>query len=501
MFQVATVPEHGINTNLLVLFISESFVKKRKKDFSLFPDSVQATLQQYFQVFKDFKGEFKETQLLYQSANSGVQRILLVGMGDEAGLKCQDFRELGYTFQTVQEKLNTKRNHIYLGNLRACHNTLIENLTEGIYFRQYRFDQYKSDKKTKPTNTRYIFLCSKDDYSPRFRQAFLRTRKIMNGVFLARDLANQPSNFATPRDIKDKVIQHFSRYSTIQVEVLDKKELEKLGMDALLGVAKGSSHEPYLVIIKYLPPSSNKKRVALVGKGVTFDSGGISLKPPANMDEMKYDMSGAAAVVGSMEIIAHMQPKMEFYGVLPLVENMPDGSAMKPGDVVKSYSGKTIEVLNTDAEGRLILADALAYTVEKIKPGIVIDFATLTGSIMVALGDKRAGLFTNSDELKNVLFKAGEESGDWLWPMPLDDIYNKELESNVADIKNIGSRWGGAVTAAKFLENFVGKTLWAHIDMAGTANDVKHLGYWGKGATGFGPRLIAQVLKGLNKIL
>lgn len=501
MFQVATVPDHGINSNLLVLFISESFTKKRKKDFSTFPPSVEQTLQKYFQLYKDFKGEFKETQILYQPENSGVQRILLVGMGDETKLKCQDFRELGYTVQSIQEKLNTKRNHIYLGNFRTCQNTLIENLTEGIYFRQYSFDQYKSEKKAKENKARYIFLCSKDDYSPRFRQAFLRTRKIMNGVFLARNLANQPSNFATPTDIKNFIQKHFVQYPECSVEVLDRKKMEKLGMNALLGVARGSSQEPYLIIIKYMPVVSNKKRVVLVGKGVTFDSGGISIKPSAKMEEMKYDMSGAAAVIGSMDVIANMHPKTEFYGVLPLVENMPDGTAMKPGDVVKSFSGKTIEVINTDAEGRLILADALAYAQDRFKPGAMIDFATLTGSIVVALGDKRAGLFSNSEELKNILLKAGEESGDWLWPMPLDDIYKKDLESNVADLKNIGSRWGGSVTAAKFLQNFIGKTVWAHIDMAGTAYNVKHIDYWGKGATGFGPRLMAHVLKSLNKII
>ncbi len=501
MFQVATVPENGLNSNLLILFFPEGFVKKRKKDFSVFPSSVIPALENYFLNYKDFKGEFKETHLIYPQKESTVQRILFVGLGDEASLKCQDFRELGFTLQKVQEKFKTRRNHIYLGNLLACHNTLIENLSEGILFKQYSFNQYKSEKKDKENRGRYIYLCSKKDYSPRFRQAFLKTHKVMNGVFLARNLANQPSNHATPEDIKNFVQNHFAQYPHISVEVLDQKKLENLGMGALLGVAKGSTAPPFLVIIHYKPAASNDRRIALVGKGVTFDSGGISIKPSANMEEMKYDMSGAAAVIGSMDYVANAHPKTEFIGVLPLVENMPDGSAMKPGDIVTSYSGKTIEVINTDAEGRLILADALAYASKRFKPGVIVDFATLTGSIMVALGDKRAGLFSNSENLKNVLFKAGEESGDWLWPMPLDDIYKKDLESNVADMKNIGSRWGGAITAAKFLQNFVGKTTWAHIDMAGTANDVKHIDYWGKGATGFGPRLIAAAVKGLQRLI
>lgn len=500
MFQVATVPEHGLNSNLLVLFFSESFVKKRKKDFSAFPSPIIPYLENFFLNFKDFRGEFKETHLVYPEGNSGVQRILFVGLGDEASSKSQDFRELGFTVQAIQEKLRTRRNHIYLGNLLACHNTLIENLSEGIFFKQYSFDQYKSEKKDKENKGRYIYVCSKKDYSPRFRQALMKTRKLMNGVYLARNLANQPSNYATPEDISSFVQKHFAQYTQCTVEVFAQKKLTKLGMNALLGVAQGSSNPPFLVIIHYKPLTPNNKKIVFVGKGVTFDSGGISIKPSANMEEMKYDMSGAAAVIGSMEYIVNTGAKTEVIGVVPLVENMPSGSAIKPGDVVKSYSGKMIEVINTDAEGRLILADALAYANERFKPGAIIDFATLTGSIMVALGDKRAGLFTNSENMKNVLFKAGEESGDWLWPMPLDDIYKKDLESHVADIKNIGSRWGGAITAAKFLQNFVGKTQWAHIDMAGMANDVKHIDYWGKGATGFGPRLVAAALKWLQRL-
>ena len=501
MFQVATVPEYGLNSNLLILFLSESFVKKRKKDFSAFPPCVVSDLEYFFSNFKDFKGELKQTHLIYPAGNSSVQRILLVGLGDEEKLSAQDFRELGYTLQGVQEKLNTRRNHIYLGNLLVCHNALIENLSEGIFFKQYVFDRYKSEKKQKEKEkkARYIYVCSKDNYSPRFRQAFLKTQKVMNAVYVTRNLANLPSNDATPEDIKNFVQKHFAQFARCSVEVLERKELETLGMGALLGVAQGSVHPPFLVIIRYQPSNPNGKRIALVGKGVTFDSGGISIKPSANMEEMKYDMAGAAAVIGGMDYVAHALPKSEVIGVIPLVENMPSGSAMKPGDIVKSYSGKTIEVINTDAEGRLILADALAYANQRFKPNVIIDFATLTGAMMVALGDKRAGLFSNSENLKNVLIKAGDESGDLLWPMPLDDIYQKDLESSVADLKNIGSRWGGAITAAKFLQNFIGKTNWAHIDMAGLANDIKHIDYWGKGATGFGPRLIAAAVKGLQR--
>jgi leucyl aminopeptidase len=219
------------------------------------------------------------------------------------------------------------------------------------------------------------------------------------------------------------------------------------------------------------------------------------------MEEMKYDMSGAASVIGSMDIVSRLSPRFEVIGAIPAVENMPGGNAIKPGDVVTAFNGKTIEIINTDAEGRLILADALAYVEKEYSPQVMLDFATLTGSCMVALGDKRAGLFSNNEELSKLLKESGELAGERLWPMPMDDLYKKELESEVADIKNIGSRWGGAISAAKFLEEFVSKTTWAHIDMAGTANDIKHEDYLGKGATGFGTRLIGRALKLFEKYL
>ncbi len=502
MFQIATSPEHGLNTNLLVLLLSESFIRKRKKTFAKFPACIQEDLDFYFHNYKDFKGEFKEKLLYYPTKNTHVQRVLFVGLGDEAELDAQKWRDIGYLIQGEQEQLNSKRNHIFLGNLNGPTQQIIENLTEGIYFKQYRFEKFKSKKSESNNNhkARYIYVCGKDTYSPKYRQGFLKTRRIMQSVFLMRDLANLPSNEATPELIKNFVVKHFKKYANCELQIFNREALQKMGMNGVLSVARGSDCEPYFITIHYKPNGEGKKRVAFVGKGVTFDSGGISIKPSANMEEMKYDMSGAAAVIGIMDYVANVRPKAEVIGVLPLVENMPSGHAIKPGDVIKMYSGKTVEVINTDAEGRLILADALAYTVDKFSPGLVIDFATLTGACMVALGDKRAGLFSNSTEVRDLLFEVGEYSGDMLWPMPLDKIYGKDLESNIADLKNIGNRWGGAITAAKFLEAFVEQTPWAHIDMAGTANDIKHVDYLGKGSTGFGVRLIANALRRLIRL-
>ena len=498
MFQIATVSELGFNSHLFVFLLTEKFAKKRKKDFSAFPECVRPDLEWFFHEIKDFKGKYKESVLFYPRHCKTIARVLLIGLGESFDLDYYKFREVGQIIAGRQQKVNSRRNHIFLGNVPACNVKLIEHLTEGILFKQYKYEELKTDTHNHAIEPRFIYVCGKHAYSPKFRQAVIRTNKLMNSIVLTRNLANQPANIATPTFIKDTVVKHFKNVEHCTVEVYDRQNLEKLGMNAILAVAQGSKNEPYLLVIRYQQPGV-KKSLALVGKGVTFDTGGISLKPAANMHEMKYDMSGAAAVFGIMDYIVHTKPHWNVYAIVPLVENMPGGNAIRPGDVIKSFSGKTIEILNTDAEGRLILADALYYAIKEFNPGVVIDFATLTGACMVALGDKRAGLFSNSQQLQKALFEAGEESGDLLWPMPLDDIYQKDLESDIADIKNIGDRWGGAITAAKFLEFFVEKKLWAHIDMAGTANDVKHLDFLGKGATGFGVRLVAAALKKLTK--
>lgn len=499
MFQIATVPEYGLNSHLLIIMLTEKFTKKRKKDFSIFPACVQKDLEWFFSEAKDFKGKFKETLLFYPRFLESVERILLVGMGDSFNLDFYKFREIGYLIETRQKEVKSRRNHIFLGNFPVCNQKIIEQLTEGILYKQYTFDEYKSESNVPSIEPRYIFVCGKNDYSPKYRQVVIKTRKLMSGIYLARNLANQPANVATPAYIKELVVKNFKNKNHCSVEIYDRENLQKMGMNAILAVAQGSHNEPYLLVIKYQPPQA-RKTVALVGKGVTFDTGGISIKPPANMHEMKFDMSGAAAVIGAMDFVVNHKLHFNVIGVIPLVENMPGGGAIRPGDVIKSFSGKTIEILNTDAEGRLILADALTYAVREFKPSVVLDFATLTGACMVALGDKRAGVFSNSPDLRQALFEAGEESGDLVWPLPTDDIYRKDLESDIADIKNIGSRWGGAITAAKFLEFFVEDATWAHIDMAGTANDVKHIDFLNKGATGFGVRLVAAMFRKINKI-
>ena len=295
----------------------------------------------------------------------------------------------------------------------------------------------------------------------------LRGQAIGAGVGLAREWANRPGNHCTPSLLADEARQLAKRHD-LKVEILDRKAIEKLGMGSFLAVSQGSDEPPRFIVLRYQGAAKSKAPIVLVGKGVTFDTGGISIKPAAEMDEMKFDMGGAASVLGTLRAVAELKPKVNVVGIIAACENMPDGRALKPGDVVTSLSGQTIEVLNTDAEGRLLLCDALTYA-ERFKPAAVVDIATLTGACVIALGNHRSGLFTADDALASELVAAGQAGLDPCWRMPLDEEYDEGLKSNFADMANVGPRAGGAITAAMFLRRFTGKYRWAHLDIAGTA--------------------------------
>jgi leucyl aminopeptidase len=295
-----------------------------------------------------------------------------------------------------------------------------------------------------------------------------RGRAIAAGVELAREVANRPGNHCTPTLLAEQAVALGKQQTGLKVEVLERKDIEKLGMGAFLAVAQGSEEPPRFIVLKYQGAGKKEAPVVLVGKGITFDTGGISMKPAAEMDEMKFDMGGAASVLGTFRAVAELKPKINLIGLIPTCENMPDGRAIKPGDVVTSMSGQTIEILNTDAEGRLILCDALTYA-ERFKPAAVVDIATLTGACIIALGHQHAGLFSPDDVLADALLAAGRAALDTAWRMPLDEEYDEALKSNFADIPNVGPRAGGAITAAKFLQRFTAKYRWAHLDVAGVA--------------------------------
>ena len=299
------------------------------------------------------------------------------------------------------------------------------------------------------------------------QRGLARGEGIAAGVTLAREWANRPANHCRPRDLADEA-KRLGKSHGLKVEVLDRKQAEALGMGAFLAVTQGSEEPPRFIVMRYEGAGKGAAPVVLVGKGITFDTGGISIKPSAEMDEMKFDMGGAASVLGTMRAVAELKPEVNLVGIVPTCENMPDGRAVKPGDVVTSMSGQTIEILNTDAEGRLILCDALTYA-ERLKPAAVVDIATLTGACVIALGHHRSGLFCADDELAQELLAAGDAGQDPCWRMPLDEEYDEALKSNFADMGNVGGRAGGAVTAAMFLKKFTGKYRWAHLDIAGTA--------------------------------
>jgi leucyl aminopeptidase len=367
------------------------------------------------------------------------------------------------------------------------------NFTLGGELRAYKFDQYKTKKKDESDKEGPLdaHIAVADAASAQAQIA--ESAHMAEAVALARTLVNEPANVLSPTEFARRASELMKL--GVEVEILDDKAMAELGMRALLGVGQGSEEGSRLVLLRWNGGAEGGAPIAFVGKGVVFDTGGISIKPAASMEDMKGDMAGAAAVTGALYAIAARKAKANVVGVLGLVENMPDGKAQRPGDIVKSMSGQTIEIINTDAEGRLVLCDALHYVIESFKPAAVIDLATLTGAILIALGQEYAGLFSNNDELAERLTRAGQATGEKLWRMPLGAPYDKLIDSKFADMKNTGGRHAGSITAAQFLQRFVGKTPWAHLDIAGTgmsspANDVNQS--WG---SGWGVRLLDRLVR------
>jgi leucyl aminopeptidase len=364
----------------------------------------------------------------------------------------------------------------------------------GVALRSWRYDRYRTKlkDKQKPTLDEVTIVGGPADAEERYRS---RWAPVFEGVSLTRELVTEPANIIYPESFVERVKKSLEG-TGVEIEVLDRAAMEKLGMGALLGVAQGSVREARLLILRWNGGQDGAQPTAFVGKGVTFDTGGISIKPAAGMEAMKWDMGGAGAVAGALKAIALRNAKANVVGICGLVENMPGGNAQRPGDVVTTMSGQTVEVINTDAEGRLVLADAVTYVTRNYQPGTIIDLATLTGAILISLGHEWAGLFSNNDELAGQISKAGDQSGDKVWRMPLGEPFDRLIDSPIADMKNVGPREGGSITAAQFIQRFVENgTKWAHIDMAGKAWTDKASPTYDKGATGFGVRLLDQYVK------
>jgi leucyl aminopeptidase len=447
-----------------------------------------------------FKG--KKDQLVDLIAPQGVKfaRVILAGTDKTASFGQEDWLNLGGSVRGLLTGKEAPAAHIFLESVDGkVTGADAASFALGALLRGYKFKKYKSKTKKKngaEANDRALkkIVIHCDDPKAA-TQAFVSARAILDGVTLARDLVNEPANILGPAEFAGRA--KALAKSGVQVEVLGPKALQRLGMNALLAVGQGSEKPSHVVVMQWRGAGpKGGAPIALVGKGVTFDTGGISLKPAAGMEDMKGDMAGAACVVGLMQALAERKAKVNAVGIIGLVENMPSGRAQRPGDVVTAMSGQTIEVLNTDAEGRMVLADCLWYVQERFKPKAVINLATLTGAVMVALGKEHAGLFSNNDELSGWLTEAGNVTGERLWRLPLGPKYDKMIDSKVADMKNTGGKWGGSISAAQFLQRFIkDATPWAHLDIAGTAMssvDSEINRSWG---SGFGVRLLDRLIR------
>jgi leucyl aminopeptidase len=441
----------------------------------------------------DFSGKAGSTLELVAPGGSPFDRLIAIGLGKASAIDEYSWLKLGGSIFPALKKANDVVVMLDAPGISAGA-TEAANLAAGLLLRSYSFDKYKTRKgegEGKNGGPARIAIHCADPAAA--RKAFAETEAVISGVLMARDLVNEPANALGPVEFAERA-QELTELG-VDVTVLTEKEMKKLGMGALLGVAQGSPRPPRIVVLRWNGGAAKAKPIAFVGKGVTFDTGGNSMKPASGMEDMKGDMGGAAAVLGLMRALAGRKAKANVVGIIGCVENSVDGNAQRPGDIVTSMSGQTIEVLNTDAEGRLVLCDALWYCNEKFQPKFMVNLATLTGAIIVALGQHHAGLFSNNDELAGRLLSSGLATQEKLWRMPLGPDYDKLIDSKNADMKNIGGRYGGAISAAQFLQRFVKDTPWAHLDVAGTAMGSPSSEINQSWASGFGVRLLDRLVR------
>jgi leucyl aminopeptidase len=448
-----------------------------------------------------FSGKACQTLTLLSPAGTKLDRILLVGLGKVGEINEQAMHELGGQIFASLKVGKSKSVTILVDDIEKSElnsTNMAVGIAEGAKLRSYSFDKYQIKSKPKNNERSIITVINLQCRSANNAKASFKSReKVIDGVFMTRDLVTEPPNVIYP----DTLAQRCKELSKlgVKVEVLGEKQMKRLGMGALYGVGQGSIRESKLVVMQWNGESQKKGKssepVCFVGKGVTFDTGGISLKPSGGMEDMKYDMGGSGVVIGLMKALAGRKAKINVVGIVGLAENMPGSNAQRPSDVVTSMSGQTIEVLNTDAEGRLVLADALHYANDRFNPKFIIDLATLTGAIIIALGEEYAGLFSNNDKLSERLIASGNKIGEKLWRLPQNSTYDKMINSDIADMKNISSgRGAGSITAAQFLGRFIGKTPWAHLDIAGVTWTKKNLAVAPRGATAFGVRLLDRMV-------
>ena len=487
-YSCKTGPAERVKTACLVVGV---FQKNRLPALSKqLDDAIGGQVKRVLQR-RDFSADSGQSLLLYEPNDCAATRILLVGLGDEKAFRPRVLRNALEPAIQQLNGMNAGECTILVPFAAGKDDVyrFIREAVDAVEAAVYRFDQCKSESKPPKKPLKHVdFVVSRSQLNAA-KHACAHGRAIGTGARLAKDLANLPGNICTPSYLAEQARSLARGRRNLKVSVLDEAQMHKLGMGSLLSVSRGSRQPAKLIVLEYKGGKADAKPVALVGKGLTFDAGGISIKPAANMDEMKYDMCGGASVLGTIAACAELDLPLNLVGVVPSSENLPDGDANKPGDIVTSMSAHTIEILNTDAEGRLILCDALTYT-ERFDPAAVIDIATLTGACIVALGDQASGLLANDDVLAGQLLESGTACGDRAWQLPLWDEYQQQLDSNFADMANIGGKGAGTITAACFLSRFTKKFKWAHLDIAGTA----WLSGAKKGATGRPVPLLTEFL-------
>ncbi|UCD70944.1 MAG: leucyl aminopeptidase [Syntrophobacterales bacterium] len=445
----------------------------------------------------DFQGELYQPSLIYTKGTIPSTRILLMGLGKRSDFHLDKWRGAASKAAQFLRDKGVKEFSLYpylSGERKISLEDFSQGLIEGIYLGLYRFTEFKTEEMEKIKKVEQVHLVTPDERGiSRIQKTVDTAEAISQAVYLARDLVSRPANRKTPSMLA-QIAKEVAENTGLRCEVLNVDEMKKLGMGALLAVASGSREPPKFIILEYKPPSNSLGRVVVIGKAITFDSGGLSLKPSENMDKMKHDMGGGAAAIGILRAASQLKLPFQLIALIPATENLPSGSAYRPGDILTSLSGKTIEVISTDAEGRLILADALAYS-QRFKPKAIIDLATLTGACIIALGENVTGMMGNDDELKARVRRAADRTGEKVWELPLWEEYGEQIKSEVADIKNVGGRPAGTITGGAFLKKFVGEYPWVHLDIAGPVWADKDKPYIPKGATGVGVRLVVQLLR------
>lgn len=443
--------------------------------------------------------QYGKTTLIHTWGTTAIKRILLVGMGKKAELTIDKIRFLYGNAMRIAQKSQGKSIAALLPKLdseKFDPKIIGQAITEGALLGTYQFNYYKTTKSTPELIESFTIIATDETTNLLLTQGVAQGKIIGKSVNLARDLGNHPAIYMTPSQLANQA-QEIAEQTNLELMVLEQRDMEQEQMHALLAVAKGSAQPPKMIVLKYWGDPTTKEITAFVGKGVTFDSGGISIKPSANMGEMKNDMAGGAAVLSAMLAIGKLKPTTNILGIIPCTENMPAGNAYRPGDVISSMSGKTIEIITTDAEGRLLLADAITYA-QKLGATQIIDVATLTGACVVALGSVTSGLITNNTAFCQKLSDAASQAGEKMWILPNFPEYKEQIKSTIADLKNSGGRMAGAITAGSFIEEFTNNLPWVHIDIAGTADGDKEHGYHVKGATGAATRTLIQLAQNLS---